>query len=659
MNHRMLLRLGSVLAAGLLLPGGAAEPATADRDLEAYCRTEVGQLADACFADVRTLADWQAQRAERRRQLFEMLGLWPIPARTDLRPVVTRRIERDAFTVENLHYQSLPGLYVTANLYLPRGLSNPAPTILYVCGHAEVKTNGVSLGNKTAYQHHGAWFARHGYVCLILDTLQLGEIQGEHHGTYRLGRWWWNARGYTPAGVEAWNSIRALDYLESRPEVDRTRIGMTGRSGGGSYTWTTAALDDRVRVAAPVAGITDLRNQVVDGCVDGHCDCMFFLNTYRWDFPLAAALLAPRPLLIVNSDADDLFPLDGVERLHASVKRIYELHGATNRLGLVIAPGPHKDTQDLQVPVLRWFNRHLKDQDPLVEDAATRAFNPDELQVFESWPPDAINARIPETFVPRGLASPISPGEVETVLSRLRTQVFGGWPSKPGSLNLRRTASSNQAGLRWQVFDWDSQNHVPLRLYLAEPTGGRRPRTITLHVLDVEDWTQWQATFGVVFAALLQDQSPGRRGPNPASVDLPRLAREWKADRAAHAWFAPRGIGSTAWSGDERRQTQIRRRFMLLGQTLDGMRVWDIRRAVQAVRALPDRGSPRLILEGRGTMGANVLYASLFEAGIAELNLQALPASHREGPDYLNVLRWLDISQASNLAQARLVPAKD
>ena len=83
---------------------------------------------------------------------------------------------------------------------------------------------------------------------------------------------------------------------------------MTGRSGGGSYTWTVAALDDRVRVAAPVAGITDLQNHVVDGAVDGHCDCMFYVNTYRWDFPTAAALLAPRPLLICNSDKDTDLP---------------------------------------------------------------------------------------------------------------------------------------------------------------------------------------------------------------------------------------------------------------------------------------------------------------------------------------------------------------
>ena len=97
----------------------------------------------------------------------------------------------------------------------------------------------------------------------------------------------------------------------------------------------------------------------MDGTVEGHCDCMFVVNTYRWDYPLVAALVAPRPLLIANSDSDTIFPLDGVSRLHSKVRRIYELHKASDKLGLLITPGPHKDTQDLQLPVFRWFNRHL------------------------------------------------------------------------------------------------------------------------------------------------------------------------------------------------------------------------------------------------------------------------------------------------------------
>ncbi len=291
--------------------------------IAAYFRSETQKLAEASLADIKSWNDWTKRRDTYRQQLREMLGLDPLPERTPLHPVVTGTLERDDFKVEKLYFQSRPHLYVTANLYLPKKRTGRVPAILYLCGHSPSVANGVSFGNKTKFQHHGAWFARNGYVCLVIDTLQMGEIEGIHHGTYSKNMWWWNCRGYTPAGVEAWDAIRAIDYLVSRPEVDPERIGVTGRSGGGAYSWYVTALDDRIKVAVPVAGITNLHNHVVDGCVEGHCDCMYMVNTYRWDYPQVAALAAPRPLLISNTDRDTLFPFDGVVDVYEKIRRIY------------------------------------------------------------------------------------------------------------------------------------------------------------------------------------------------------------------------------------------------------------------------------------------------------------------------------------------------
>ena len=116
------------------------------------------------------------------------------------------------------------------------------------------------------------------------------------------------------------------------------------------------------------------------------------------------------------------------------------------------------------------------------------------------------------------------------------------------------------------------------------------------------------------------------------------------------AFVAPRGIGLTAWDQNERKQTQVRRRFMLLGQTLDGMRVWDVRRAVQAARLAEGRGGTPVLLRARGDLAADALYAALFEPRVNGLDLWKLPASHREGPDLLNVLRLMDMPQAVALA---------
>ncbi|MBI4663360.1 MAG: prolyl oligopeptidase family serine peptidase [Verrucomicrobia bacterium] len=627
--------------------------------IAAYFGQETTDLANRCLAEIKSLEDWKNKKDEYRQQLFEMLSLSPIPERSDLKAVVTGRIEHASFVVENLHFQSMPGLYVTANLYLPKKIEKPVPAILYVCGHARVvNKEGRSFGNKTAYQHHGAWFARNGYACLTIDTIQLGEIQGIHHGTYREGMWWWNVRGYTPAGAEAWNCIRALDYLETRPEVDRTRFGVTGRSGGGAYSWWLVALDDRIKAAAPVAGITDLQNHVVDGTVEGHCDCMFIVNTYRWDYAQVAALAAPRPLLICNSDKDSIFPLDGVYRTYRKVRRIYDLHNAGDKLGLLITEGPHRDTQDLQLPVFRWFNRHLKGEDPVIETAATKFFEPEQLRVFDRLPGDERTSKIHETFVPVAPSPPVPKSAAEWARQRadwekaLAQKVFAGWPDGHEALGLAEISSGSVGSLRLRVFEFNSQAPLRLRLVVLQNAKVETPDQIVLHALDENEWTEQRRKLPRDLLQLLDNHGGGlAKAPTVPAVDSDKLgALLDELQNHAIVWFAPRGIGPAAWDSNEKKQIQIRRRFLLLGQTLDSMRVWDIRRAMQAARSIDGWRAKPLTARGTEGMGVNALYAALFENDISALQLSRLPGSHRVGPDYLNVLRFLDIPQAVAMA---------
>jgi dienelactone hydrolase len=619
-----------------------------------YFRAEIGNLRDSCLADVKSLQDWRQKRQIYRKELFEMLGLDPLPEKTDLKPVITGRVEHNEFTVENVHFQSRPGLYVTGNLYIPKNLEKAAPAILYVCGHSPVKKDQISYGNKTAYQHHGAWFARNGYVCLVIDTLQMGEIEGIHHGTYQYKMWWWNCRGYSPAGVEAWNCIRALDYLQTRSEVDPEKIGVTGRSGGGAYSWWTATLDDRIKVAVPVAGITDLQNHVVDGCVEGHCDCMYIVNTYRWDYPLVAALVAPRPLLISNSDKDTIFPLDGVIRLHEKVRQIYKLYDAEKNLGLNITEGPHKDTQELQVHAFVWFNRFLKGENPLIDKTAVPFFEPEQLRVFSELPADQINTKIHESFVPEApqFSAPQSAEEwskqTQVWMQTLREKSFRAWPTddEHGSLDVKRTFRIERHGICLSAFDFISQPAMSLRLYLLHRAGLAKPDSVLLNTLDEQEWTEWLAAMRVGFADELADQAL----PDPNQEKFNQLQKQVSNSQQIVAYFAPRGIGPTAWAADERKQTQIRRRFMLLGQTLDAMRVWDVRRAIQTLRKIDFATGVPVTLHGRGQIAGIALYASLFEPDIARLELWRLPRSHRDGPIFLNVLRYLDVPQAVAMA---------
>lgn len=640
-----------------------------DKMLAEYFAAETKKLQEACLADIQTLEDWKSKRGEYRRQLHEMLGLDPLPEKTDLKPVITGRLEQEDFVVEKLHFQSRPGLYVTGNLYLPKKIEKPLPTILYVCGHSVVKVDGVAMGAKAGYQHHGAWYARNGYACLTIDTLQLGEIEGIHHGTHRYGMWWWLNRGYTPAGVEAWNCVRALDYLETRPEVDKTRFGVTGRSGGGAYSWWIAAIDERIKVAVPTAGITDMQNHVVDGCVEGHCDCMFMVNTYRWDYPQVAAMIAPRPLLISNTDNDRIFPLDGVVRTFDKVRRIYRLYdkekkGTGEDVALNISPGPHKDTQELNTHEFRWFNHYLKKDDSPIDSRAPKYFKPEELKVFVKVPGDEINTKVHETFVGKAPA-PAVPKDASTwktmrerALDQLRTKVFRGWSD--GKVKDEDGASSDgvKDGVMLLNLEFVSHGSVRLKMFVALSEAlmdqlFRKQGKADLIVLNVLDDTRWREFLAMARPGF-EDALKGEALPPADPKAYESWAKMLKNNPWVMAYVAPSGVGPTAFDQTERKQIQNRRRFYLLGQTLDSQQVWDVRRAIQLIQEDEDLfNKAPLWMQSHGPMGGVALHASLFEPSVKRLDLYDLPKSHRDGPTFLNVERFVEMPQAVAMAAER------
>ncbi len=618
--------------------------AVGDRLVAEYFQLETATLSKDFVLPGMTLAELKAQQQVDRERLAEMLGLDPMPQRTPLEPLIVSTETRDGFQFQRLHFQPSPGLYVAANFYLPIKVDQPLPTILYVCGHSNTAQAGVRPGNKAAYHHHGVWFARNGYACLIIDTIQLGEFAGEHHGTYRLDKWWWNNRGYTPAGVEAWTGIRALDYLETRKEVDASRFGVTGRSGGGAYSWWIAALDQRIKVAVPVAGITTLKNHVVDGCVEGHCDCMFMVNTYRWDYARVAALVAPRPLLICNSDKDRIFPLEGVVEIHRQVRDVYELYGKVDQLGLQITEGPHKDTQELQLPAFRWFNRFLKNDETLTRSPAEKCIELSDLAVFDSPPDDERVTTVDEWFVPKV-------GQVaDDWLETLRAKSFAGWPSEDQKAppHPARIAEAVKDGVRCQVYEFDSQQPYRLPLFVfstEQPVPGAN--TWTIEVLDQE---QWEQVVGGI--ASIVPESVGGTEPSAASFQM-LAERARQNPQQTLALFAPRGIGPTQWTRDAKKRVHIQRRFMLLGQTIDAMRIWDLRQAVAAVRDMPAFNDAPLTLRGAAHAAAWALFASLFDQSVSELELQNLPTNDQDGIALLNVSRVVDMPSVMERAALR------
>lgn len=601
-----------LLATMLAADPTPAELAKADEAIHKYLTAETERISQKFLDGATTKAEWEAKRPRLNREFLDMLGLDPLPERTPLKATVTGTLERGDVVIEKLHYQSRPGLYVTANLYRPKANDKKRPAILYVCGHSGRGRDG----NKTAFQDHGLWFASNGYVCLVVDTLQLGEVAGKHHGTYNLGRFWWQDRGYTPAGVECWNGIRGIDYLCSRPDVDPDKIGVTGISGGGATTVWVAAADDRVKVAVPVSGMSDLESYVSHKVINGHCDCMFFINTYQWEWTTALALHAPKPLLFANSDNDSIFPMDGNRRIIARLRKCYEMLGAKENVAEHVSKGGHDYRPDLRVAAFGFLNKHLKGAVGDVKDADFPKIDGKLLRAFPEdgdLPKDSINDRVDEVFVPA--AEVKLPERKEDfaawkadLVKRLRERSFRALPEKvPSSPVVRELIV----------------NHVE-----RNPPGGGSD--VTLVVLNPAENAKAE---GVRWAA---------RYPVGTLVTL-----------------HPLGGGPNTWTRKNPPNT-VERSCALLGATVDATRVLDV-----AWLLAPWKQKGRSIrLVGRGRAGVVATYAGLLYPGdVSEVVVEDPPASHRDGPHFLGVDRVLDLPAALGLlapdVKLTLIGAKD
>jgi dienelactone hydrolase len=632
------MRLTPALLAALLVAAPAAaqkkpekpQPKfpSGDEMAEVYFKMRVAKLSTHFLGGANTRAEWEAKRSKMKEQYLEMLGLWPLPENTPLNAKVTGTIDHDDLVIEKLHFQSKPGLYVTGNLYRPKGNDKKLPTILYVCGHSGKGRDG----NKTAFQDHGAWFARHGYVCLVIDTLQLGELPGVHHGTYGIrtenyaikkepieNRWWWQSRGYTPAGVECWNGIRAIDYLLTRDDVDPEKIGVTGISGGGAATIWIAAADERVKVAVPVSGMSDLESYVVNKIINGHCDCMMMINTYNWEWTTIAALIAPRPMLFANSDNDSIFPMDGNRRIIDRLRKTYKMYEKPELVDEYVSKGGHAYRPDLRVAIFAFINKHLKGDTSPIKDVDWKDLPGKDLRVFpedSDLPKDALNDKIDESFVPAAKVELPEAGKFDEwkkgLVAKLREKSFRGFPERIPQA--KRLNANSDAGAGFFVMP---ETGWAVRVQYEE--GDSKKPTVFL---------------------VLNEDDPVKGLP------------KWAEDVFEGDCFlcSPRGQDQTAWTR-KNPPNYVERSFAIVGLTADQARVWDAASAFRDFHA--DANDRTWHMAGRKQAGIIAAYAALFEPDVAGVTLIDPPASHRDGPHFLNVMRTLDIPEALGLLAPR------
>ena len=581
---------------------------------------EARAITDRAIAETSSRTAWEAVREQRLSELKDMLGLVPDRARTPLNVQHLGVIERNGYVIERIAFESMPKVYVTANLYLPVGQNEPVPAVIYVCGHAYSPH-----GAKTSYQRHGHTLARHGYAAMVIDPVQIAETAGLHHGVYNQEMYEWYTRGYSPAGLEVWNAIRALDYLETREEIDGDRFAMTGRSGGAAMTWFTAAVEPRIKVAIPIMGISTYAASVPRNTQRLHCDCMFPVNFHKHDLLHLGALIAPRPLLTAHGRTDPLFPVEGYEEFEAAIAVLYESYDAASKFRNTVVESGHEDSDFLRAEAVQWLDEWLMEREPRQIDTEFQEAAPEELAVYGGAPPDdALNYRAHEFFIP-----PAEP---------LAWTDSAGWAARRDQVAeaLRRTALG--------AVSMDSPTPATRPGTLDAPRGFESIAFDYAGRVPIESILNLNSNLND--AALLHVAMPGE---DPGSVRQ-LLRNTSRFGRNPVMVVYPPGTGTATWSKTDWRK--LLRNAMHAGTSVDAIRIGSILTAAKVYRDL--LGDDREIAVcGIGPAAGWALYAAAMDDEISQAILIRSPDSHIQGPILLAALRYSDLPDMAALVAPR------
>jgi len=558
---------------------------------------------DAELAKLTTPEAIKARQKWARETLWKLIG--GMPERTPLNARTTGSFERDKYKVEKVVYESRPGLFVSANLYLPKSGGGPFPGVVFQSGHYD---EGKANPN---YQRCCQGLAQMGFVVLAFDPMGQGEriqypdstghhtrladVDSEHTmpGKQML------LYGDTATRFQLWDAMRALDYLTSLPMVDAKRLGSTGHSGGGTLTMLLAAADERLGAAAVSMG--NLENVAAVPFVspgstdDAEQDFVESgpVGFDRWDllYPFA-----PKPMLVWPSDRDFYATYSSEYiangwREFQKLQKVYGVLEKNDHVKWADTPLPHSLAYDSRMLIYNWFARWLKNStEPVREEPPVNPETAATLYATEAG--SVVKSLHSETAFTMNKARKVerTPAKLESLLRLSRT-------AAPAKVIVRRQSPTTTV----EVLEIASDPGVwlPAWIISAKDTPRDKPVLVSLDAVEAERlWFKPDA-----------EMDPG--SPVVCAVDI----------RGVGALFPEFSGGHPGYAASHEREENYAWASVILGKPLVGQRVTDILAITAALRKHPGTAGRRIRLAAAGKLVIPALFAAALDKDIEALYL--------------------------------------
>jgi cephalosporin-C deacetylase-like acetyl esterase len=612
----------------LVYPDGIPDEANALRFTIDACSEALAKRTDPASKE-----EWEARAPEIRTALAKSLGLDPMPERAPLNAVVTGTADRELYTIENVVFESLPNFYVSANVYIPRNIKFPAPAVVVVAGHD--MDNGK---NCPTYQMAHLGLVRQGFIVMAHDPIGQGErkLPGFGHalgyGSLMVGR--------TNEGYIVWDTIRAIDYLVNRDDVDASRIGLSGNSGGGENVFYTMLFDERIQVGGSFCFVCTYEHWLRHG--GNHCICNHLPGiVHEMEEFEIIGLNAPRPFMFGNGTEDKIFPIAGVRETYRRAQGVYGLFASADRVRSVEAPEPHGWSQPLREACYGWMNLWLRGEGsgepvPEPEYESEDPTLPDLLCFDDTSMPEGhetvvtLNRAAADTLRAAYATPPQTRAEWEQRAPAWREEVWrvlGGRP-EPSTPSARVVDEFESDGLHIEVLAITTEPGMEVGAVFARPLNATGPTPAT------------------VFAG-------GHEDKRVAILDG-YAANAVKNGRAALV-LDPRATGEAKWHENHITSTAV-----CLGRPIFAQQAWDVLQAGRYLASRDDVDGETVACYGVDTSGVMAIYASALDNVFAEVHAEGFMASYRyflenEQPQSItlcvpNILTTIDIPQLIALA---------